>query len=1155
MNSRSRFGAASAGLASVACLLALVLGSNLALAGTFTPVTVTDQTPTAPLANPTPSSYQPRYISGFGLDNSFTVFFEDRDAGYTVSYNSTSIGPTGFSASNTASTIAPETHFCVKPWPINVGGTDYDYRAWGAVGNNMDHRFYVSNDMVNWTLVSTFTISNDAGWGGARGWVYYGFHDVILINGTYYAFAESNQSQTMLCRSANGDDVWEAFASLGGSQAGDGPLQLPVGISYGWTPTGNFLDLGYDRGYGKVYAHPGDSDFYLAVNTAAQASMAPATLEAAFINPTNWSWHDGTTGPAANAILSETVEHDLRECWVVPNSDPGDDWVIIYDADFGAGDGGKALGYATLTPPAGPKVHNITQGTDHNTIQEGIDAAIAGDVIEVDAGMYREQLYIDKTLNLTGAGIGSSIIEAPDPGDRTSYSITQWTGSTRNIDAVIGVDDAGTVNISGFTVDGRNTGPDNFYGIHFYNTDGSVTHCQIEDITYPASPGAQKVVSVVATHGLGETISIDFSDNEIPNLQKGGILLMGPGCTFTVDRNAVTDSESDDIAGNGIQLSYGATGTTEDNVVQGVGYSGTDWAGTGILLFESGSISMDGDEVFDCEGAVNFSDWGWIYLHPVPVNLGFANLNLHDNEWTLGAQLSRDNSDPTITITDCTINNSAGDGIDVYGTGMDPWGGSYYTGWENGDLILTITGCLISNTTGYDGLWTHDLSGNTTNNSTLNVNYNSFVNHADYAVNHNLPETMDATNCWWGDPTGPSTTKRGGGESQAIAMVQPYGCNLPTKGHALAKPVSNAKTGGSIHGSIDYVPFLTGDIICVPDPQEISLADAGYQDDVDVHYLGGSGAVYGYSIEVQWDSTVVVGSFSKPASGPFQTAQFFQVIPFDASHVRVDCALGGAGAGTLGPDDLFKCTFTAVGTPDYATTSVDLTILSLRDNNNQPLTAYVDNGEVIVDLVGPSVTNVLITNTTLTHTNDYIKDSDNAHVYANVTDGGPGVTVTANLSGLGGGALVAPGSFDSGDADWDYTVNTGSAVESNVNVTVTATDDLGNSSSASDVDGIMLDNIAPTAITGFNAEPHHERVALSWDNPSGLDTYYYGVVVRFDSSSVYPVYGSPGIYPADESGGDGDAYNNTGAVTGGDHTVSNPRSIYYYTAFAYDWAM
>ena len=319
--------------------------------GTY-PVTVYDQTPTAPLANPIPSSFEPRYVSGFGIDNTFTVFFEDRDNGYQISYASTTTGPTGLSSPVTPTNVI-DTHFVVKNWPINISGTDYAYRAWASVGNNRDHHFYVANDLINWTLVSTFTISNTSSFTTAKGFVYYGFHDVIQINGTYYAFAESSQSQTMIVRSANGDDVWEAFASVGG-RPGDGPLELPVGVTNGWTSSGSFVDLGHNQGYGKIYAHPHDSGFYLAINSAA-ATLSPAELEAAFIDPANWSWHDGSIGPASTPILSATLEHDLRECWVVPSTDPDDDWAIVYTADYGPADGDKALGYATLTPPPPPQ--------------------------------------------------------------------------------------------------------------------------------------------------------------------------------------------------------------------------------------------------------------------------------------------------------------------------------------------------------------------------------------------------------------------------------------------------------------------------------------------------------------------------------------------------------------------------------------------------------------------------------------------------------------------------------------------------------------------------------------------------------------------------------------------------------------------------------
>jgi LPXTG-site transpeptidase (sortase) family protein len=321
--------------------------------GTFIPISTTDMTPNAPLSNPTPGATSSRYISGIGLDNSFTVFFEDRLGGWLppVVSVSTTTGPTGFPSGVTNTTVN-DTHFVIKDMPYTYLGTPYSYRAWGAVGNTTDHRFYVSNDLINWTLVSTFTIPNDPGFTSARGFVYYGFHDVILINGTYYAWAEANSGETMLVRSPTGADDWEAFDKVGGNQLTDGPLLTPAD-TVSPTPTGSFVDLGFDRGFGKIYIPGDDSGLYLAVNTVAKAGQAPAVLEANFIDPANWTWNDGSIGrlTPAHALLYQTVIHDYREAWVVPRSDLDDPWVIMYTGDYS---GTRALGYAILLADPGP---------------------------------------------------------------------------------------------------------------------------------------------------------------------------------------------------------------------------------------------------------------------------------------------------------------------------------------------------------------------------------------------------------------------------------------------------------------------------------------------------------------------------------------------------------------------------------------------------------------------------------------------------------------------------------------------------------------------------------------------------------------------------------------------------------------------------------
>jgi len=228
-----------------------------------------DKTPTSPLSKPTPSLYQPRYISGFGSGDSFTLFFEDRSVvnfPYPIYFISTTDGPTGFPDSAIQTNVT-DTHFCVKDWPIIIDDTEYAYRAWGAMQNTPDHNFYVSNDLKDWKPVSTFTIPTLTGVPG--GMVYYSFHDVIQLNGTYYAWGECNIGYTLFCRSANGDDKWESFDCVGGIFCG--PLQLPG--PQGGTPTGCFFELGDDLGYGKIMVPCDDSAFYLAVNTAAKPSL------------------------------------------------------------------------------------------------------------------------------------------------------------------------------------------------------------------------------------------------------------------------------------------------------------------------------------------------------------------------------------------------------------------------------------------------------------------------------------------------------------------------------------------------------------------------------------------------------------------------------------------------------------------------------------------------------------------------------------------------------------------------------------------------------------------------------------------------------------------------------------------------------------------
>jgi len=202
--------------------------------------------------------------------------------------------------------------------------------------------------------------------------------------------------------------------------------------------------------------------------------------------------------------------------------------------------------------------------TDHETIQEAIDAAAGGDTVEVRAGTYAEQLRIDKDLTIVGAGVDATVIRAPAtllPGELPT-------------NAIVEIFNGASVSMSRLTVSGPGSGTCKKgalrHGIrvlqeaHLDFIQGRVEN--IHDT--PMAECLRTGTAILVGGPAGPPASATISQSEIRNFQSAGVIVLGAGSWGDITHNTVTGPGM--TAGTqGIELAAGAVGTISHNVVSG----------------------------------------------------------------------------------------------------------------------------------------------------------------------------------------------------------------------------------------------------------------------------------------------------------------------------------------------------------------------------------------------------------------------------------------------------------------------------------------------------------------------------------------------------------------------------------------------------------
>ncbi|HEV8606849.1 MAG TPA: right-handed parallel beta-helix repeat-containing protein [Tepidisphaeraceae bacterium] len=394
------------------------------------------------------------------------------------------------------------------------------------------------------------------------------------------------------------------------------------------------------------------------------------------------------------------------------------------------------------------KAGNVYVTNGSGSIQRGVDVASAGDTVNVKAGTFTEQISIDKSVTVMGAG-DSTIVAAPVVLG-TLFTTGGGTVDNRPIVYITGADDA---RVKSLRIDGLGHGDGNFRfeGIAFLNGGGVIDHVTIAGIRDNPMSSEQHGVALYANNTDGVARSIVKSDGLIYDYQKNGMAFNGEGLTATVTGNTVSGAGPTGLLGqNGIQVGFGAKGIISNNIVSGNNFTGTSAGAAGILLFEAAAGSIV------TGNTVSGNDIG-IYVIDTAGNTDISNNEAtgsdYDGIWVEGG-------DATITQNNVHDNPGSGIGAGTQGRRTVSDNKIHHNDLNGIELFEDVDGSSISNNFITDnharGIYVDHLASGA---ASLVVRHNDLRGNSDGGLDNETADRIDARENWWGSASGPRSAE------------------------------------------------------------------------------------------------------------------------------------------------------------------------------------------------------------------------------------------------------------------------------------------------------------------------------------------------------------------------------------------------------------
>jgi len=165
----------------------------------------------------------------------------------------------------------------------------------------------------------------------------------------------------------------------------------------------------------------------------------------------------------------------------------------------------------------------------YTSIQAAVSAVPAGSIIQVCAGTYYEQIVISQALTLEAIPNGAPVTISANGVTLVPTASLAWS----TVDALIQVN-AGSVNITGITVDGAYACPINYAIGIFYSSGSSGTIKGVDAINQGCQPYFSGMGIVVESDAMGAT-TVTIENSYIAGNKAFGIFAMSyPPATLTI---------------------------------------------------------------------------------------------------------------------------------------------------------------------------------------------------------------------------------------------------------------------------------------------------------------------------------------------------------------------------------------------------------------------------------------------------------------------------------------------------------------------------------------------------------------------------------------------------------------------------------------------